>query len=67
MTLYLAKRAVSTIMLIGCWCSDAFLLYVRQQVQEFSAGISADMVAINKYFTIPDLEDHDSLNPHTCN
>ena len=32
MTLYLAKRSVSTIMLIGCWSSDAFLLYVRRQV-----------------------------------
>ena len=28
MVLYLAKRAVSTIMLIGRWCSNVFLLYV---------------------------------------
>ena len=49
MALYLAKRAVSTIMLIGCWCSHAFLLYVWRQVQKISAGISADMVAINSF------------------
>ena len=67
MALYLAKRAVSTIMLIGRWCSDAFLLYVRRQVQEFSAGISADMVAVDHYFTIPDLEECDSLDPRTRN
>ena len=67
MALYLAKRPVSTIMLIGRWCSDAFLLYVRRQVQEFSAGISADMVAIDNYFTIPDLEECDSLDPRTRN
>ena len=67
MTLYLAKQAVSTIMLIGCWCSDAFLLYVRRQVQEFSAGISADMVAVDHYFAIPDLEECDSLDPRTRN
>ena len=30
MALYLAKRPISTIMLIGRWCSDAFLLYVRR-------------------------------------
>ena len=29
MALYLAKITVATIMLLGRWCSDAFLLYVR--------------------------------------
>ena len=67
MALYLAKRAVTTIMLIGRWCSDAFLLYVRRQVQEFSTGISAEMIAIDHYFTIPDLEECDNLDPRTRN
>ena len=66
MALYLAKRPVSTIMLLGRWCSDAFLLYTRQQVQEVSSGISADMVSQMSFFTIPDLEEHD-LDPHTRN
>ena len=35
MALYLAKRPVCTIILISRWCSDAFLLYVRRQFQEF--------------------------------
>ena len=48
MALYLSKRAISTIMLLGRWSSDAFLLYVRRQVQEFSAGVSADMVSNEK-------------------
>ena len=47
MVLYLAKQAVTTIILIGRWCSDAFLLYVRRKVQEFSMCISADMAAID--------------------
>ena len=67
MALYLAKRAVSTIMLIGRWGSDAFLLYIRRQVQNFSAEISANMVAVDHYFTIPDLEECDSLDPRTRN
>ena len=62
MALYLAKRAVSTIMLIGRWNSDAFLPYVRRQAQEFSAGTSTDMVSIGYYFTIPDLEEYDNLD-----
>ena len=44
MSLYLKKRMISTIMLIGRWSSDAFLLYIRRQVQEFSAGVTSDMV-----------------------
>ena len=67
MALYLKKRMVSTIMLIGRWCSDAFLLYVRRQVQEFSAGVSADMVSQEDFCTIPDLEEHDILDPRTRN
>jgi len=30
MALYLSKRAISTIMLLGRWSSDAFLLYIRR-------------------------------------
>ena len=67
MALYLAKRPVCTIMLIGRWCSDAFLLYVRRQVQEFSAGVSADMVNQEQFYTIPDLTDTQRLNPRTSN
>ena len=67
MALYLAKRPVTTIMLLGRWCSDAFLLYVRRQIQEFSAGVSADMVSNDEFFTIPDLEECDLLDPRTRN
>ena len=66
MALYLAKRPISTIMLLGRWCSDAFLLYIRRQVQEFSSGVSTDMVSQQSFFTIPDLEEHD-LDPRTRN
>ena len=66
MTLYLAKRPVSTIMLLGRWSSDAFLLYIRRQVQEFSSGVSTDMVSQPSFFKIPDLEEHD-LDPRTRN
>ena len=67
MALYLSKRAISTIMLLGRWSSDAFLLYVRRQVQEFSAGVSADMVSNETFFTIPDLDIADDADPRTRN
>ena len=67
MALYLAKRPVSTIILLGRWCSDAFLLYIRRQVQEFSTGVSADMISHQHFFTIPVLENTDRLDPRTRN
>lgn len=65
--LYLAKRAVSTIMLIGCWGSDAVFSLRTETRARISAGKSADMVAIDNYFTIPNLEEVDSLDPCTRN
>jgi hypothetical protein len=67
MALYLSRRPVSTIMLLGRWSSDAFLLYIRRQVQEFSTGVSEDMVANKKNFTVPDLDESDRLDPRNRN
>uniref|UniRef100_A0A7S4I2V7 Uncharacterized protein n=1 Tax=Odontella aurita TaxID=265563 RepID=A0A7S4I2V7_9STRA len=64
MTMYLATVPVFTIMLIGRWYSDAFLLYVHRQVQEFTTGISSRMVLNDSYFTIPD-KDANIENPRT--
>ena len=44
MAMYLNEVPVYTIMLIGRWSSDAFLRYIRRQVQQFSAGVSARMI-----------------------
>jgi hypothetical protein len=53
MAMYLAGVPVYTIMLIGRWSSDAFLRYIRKQVQEFSAGVSQRMVMSRDFFTVP--------------
>ena len=59
MAMYLAGVPVFTIMLIGRWSSDAFLRYIRRQVQEFSAGVSSKMILAPDYFTIPDAHHED--------
>jgi hypothetical protein len=54
MLLYLANVRTSTIMLVGRWKSDAFLLYLRRQVKEFTAGVSQQMVTQpDMFFSIP--------------
>jgi hypothetical protein len=54
MAMYLANIPIFTIMLIGCWSSDAFLQYIRRQVQKFSSGIASRMITSSDFYTIPD-------------
>ena len=41
-------------MLISRWSSDAFLRYIRTQVQEFARGFSLNMVSGPEFFTVPE-------------
>jgi hypothetical protein len=59
MAMYLAGVPVFTIMLIGRWSSDAFLRYIRRQVQEFSSGVSSRMILSSDFYTIPDYTHHE--------
>jgi hypothetical protein len=59
MAMYLAGIPVYTIILIGRWYSNAFLLYIRKQVQEFSKGISQKMISNEHFFTIPESSSED--------
>jgi hypothetical protein len=52
MAMYLAGVPVFTIMLLDRWSSDAFLHYIRKQVQEFSKGISQKMISNERFFTL---------------
>ena len=56
MAMYLANVPVFTIMLIGRWSSDAFLLYIRKQIQDFTSGVSDLMTLNGSFFTIPGLQ-----------
>ena len=56
MLLYLANVRTSTIMLIGRWKSDAFLIYLRRQVKEFTEGVTQQMTSQpDSFFTIPEM------------
>ena len=45
MLLYMANVRVVTIMLIGRWKSDAFILYLRKQVKEFTEGVTEQVMS----------------------
>ena len=43
MMLHQAHIPVSTINIIGWWCSDAFLIYLQGQVATFTKGVALEM------------------------
>lgn len=64
MMLYLTKARTATIMEIGRWASDAFLLYIRKQVLEFSRGLTEQMIK-NDFYTLPDIVKCQENDPRT--
>jgi hypothetical protein len=54
MAMYLANVPVTTIQLIGRWKSDAFMRYIREQVDCFTENISSRMMQKKDFFTIPE-------------
>ena len=59
MAMYLASVPAFTIMFIGRWSSDAFLRYIRRQVQEFSAGVSSKMLLTDEFFAVSGITPED--------
>ena len=68
MALYLAGVATFTIMMIGRWPSDAFLRYIRKQVEQFSHNVFRRMIKNEDFFTTPDfalsVSRHDTRTPN---
>jgi len=63
MFLYIRQIRTDRIMLQGRWKSDAFLIYLRKQVTEFSKGLSNMMIHMdNDYFNVPSISS--SSNSH---
>ena len=56
MAMYLVEFPVYTIVMIRRWSSDAFLRYIREQVQQFSHNVSRIMIRFQFHRHIPDLE-----------
>jgi hypothetical protein len=65
MAMYMNAIPVYTIMLLGQWSSDAFLLYIRKTVIEFSNDVSKRMINNRVYHHVmpTDREDPGTHNP----
>ena len=49
MEMYMAGVPVYTIMLIGRWLSNAFLRYIRKQVEQFSRHVAKKMLTFRLF------------------
>ena len=61
MSLFLVNHSVAKIMILGRWSSDAFLVYLRPQVLEWTNNMSADMLQNESFFDATDA--HRALPP----
>jgi hypothetical protein len=64
MAMYLGEIPVCTIMMIGRWSSDAFLRYIRKQVEQFSRNVSNKMILYREFRHVPVAR---SNSPHERN
>ena len=54
MSLFLMNHPVAKLMILGRWSSDAFLVYIRPQVLEWTNNMSRDMIQNNSFFDATD-------------
>ena len=60
MAMFLAGTRTIIIMRIGRWSSEAFLEYIREQVEQFTLGVSKNMLRF-EHFNTTESEDPDLL------
>lgn len=65
MSLFLMNHSVHKIMILGRWSSDAFLVYIRPQVLEWTNNMSQDMIHLDSFFDATDPRKTAKADPRT--
>jgi hypothetical protein len=65
MALFLMDYSIARIMILGRWSSDAFLVYIRPQVLEWTNNMSNDMIHNDSFFDATDVPQADTDDPRT--
>ena len=65
MSLFLTGHSVHKIMILGRWSSDAFLVYIRPQVLEWTDNMSHDMIRHNSFLDATDSRRTTTADPRT--
>ena len=65
MGLFLMNHPVHKIMILGRWSSNAFLVYIRPQVIEWTNNMSSDMIEFNSFTDITTSQKTPPTDPPT--
>jgi hypothetical protein len=65
MALFLMDHSPAKIMFLGRWASDAFLVYIRPQVLEWTHNMSCEMIYLYSFFDAAHQDLVASNNPRT--
>ena len=65
MALFLKNHSTAKIMILGRWSSDAFLVYIRPQVLEWTNNMSTDMVSFDSFLDVGLYDITSSHDPRT--
>jgi hypothetical protein len=52
MALFINDISTAKIMILGRWSSDAFLVYIRPQVLEWTNNMSREMISVDSFFDV---------------
>jgi hypothetical protein len=74
MAMFLSKTSTIIMMRVGRWSSEAFLEYIWEQVQDFTVGVSENMIKYESFFNMnknpmmkntKQIGDHNENGPET--
>jgi hypothetical protein len=65
MALFLMDHSSAKIMILGRWSSDAFLVYIRPQVLEWTNSMSLDMIRFDSFLDVGRFDMAHSSDPRT--
>jgi hypothetical protein len=65
MALFLMDHSAAKIMILGRWSSDAFLVYIRPQVLEWTNSMSMDMIRFDSFLDVGRFDMAPKSDPRT--
>jgi hypothetical protein len=66
MALFLKDHSTAKIMILGRWSSNAFLVYIRPKVLEWTNNMSKDMVSFNSFLDVGLYDVASNDDPRNC-
>jgi hypothetical protein len=67
MAMFLSRTPTIIMMRVGRWSSDAFLEYIREQIENFTLGVSENMIKYETFFTMNREQANDNQHSTSTN